>query len=818
MINPTLLEAPAELSATHDTGTPRRSTALLLLSGLWLILYFAALWNPPLLDDADATHASAARHMALTGDLVTLHVDGIRYLEKAPLPYWLVALSFRLFGFNTFAAHLPQAIAVLLLALLGYRWAERAFSARAAFYTGLATLTSAGIFLFTRYLIPEVLLSLFLSTALYCLLRSLDDTKSSVALRHWEKKESVILSEGGAFAAEVEGPAVKSTAVPSLSSNPGAPFMQSHRVSGHSRGNANRPPFPNSKPVISTEAAHVLVSSAVEKSASRLALTPHAYIMWTALALAVLTKGLVALVFFFGTAIVYLALTVDYKKRRQLKPLTGALLFLAIAAPWHILAGLRNTGGMNGHGFFWFYFVNEHFLRFLGERYPRDYNKLPSYLYWGLHLVWLFPWSLFCGVLFRQAAVSFSRFNQTNPLANRISYWQPFAVVAVGIFLRDTAHIPYLLTVFVAFLVFLVYELRQRQLSSPYGTPLLLTFTFTQRTTLLLAVFATLVLVFFSLSTNQEYYTFPAYLPLLILIAAALTHAEQGTPDPTTTSLPAGPLHPTPYSLLPAFKIAHATLTILGIAIALTLAYGLWTSRHLASVPDIGDLLAHRNVSNYTLSMASLFDLTGPSFAALRLPATLAAIAFLFGPAAAWLLRTQRRHLAATTTIALTSAIFLIAAHIAFARFAPMLSSKNFAETIQQLEATHSISPENKVLLYGDQAYGSSIPFYLGRNVSLVDGRSTSILFGGTFPDAPPIFLTPQDLLNTWGKGDRKILFVPIERREEVDHLLGNQKILLKESSGKTLYTDRPLDKNSSQFSVITSPLKIDHQKLRSDN
>jgi 4-amino-4-deoxy-L-arabinose transferase-like glycosyltransferase len=707
MINQTLLATPAQPPALLSTGTPRRANALLLLTGLWLIIFFAALWSPPLLDDADATHASAARHMALTGDLVTLHVDGIRYLEKAPLPYWLVALSFRLFGFNAFAAHLPQAIAVLLLTLLGYRWAEQAFSPRAAFYTGLATLTSAGIFLFTRYFIPEVLLSLFLCTALYCFLQSL------------VKKDVISTGEG-------------------------AP------------------------------------AAAVEKSASRLSPAAHAYLMWTALALAVLTKGLVALVFFFGATIAYLILTGDYKKWRHLKPFTGTLLFLAIAAPWHILAGLRNTGGMNGHGFFWFYFVNEHFLRFLGKRYPKDYNKLPSYLYWTLHLVWLFPWSLFCGVLFRQAAVNFRRFNQANPIANRISYWQPFAVVAVGIFLRDTMHVPYLFTVFVALLAFLVYELRQRQLAAPYGTPLLFTSTFTLCTTLVLALFASLVLVFFSLSTNQEYYTFPAYLPLLILIAAALTGAENT------------------YSEDPASRrwiaVAHVTFTILGIAIALTLAYGLWVSRHIAFVPDIGDLLAHRNVSNYTLSMASLFDLTGPSFAALRLPAALAALAFALGPAAAWLFRTQRRHLTATTTIALTSAVFLIAAHIAFARFAPMLSSKNFAETIQHLEAIHAISPENKVLLYGDQAYGSSIPFYLGRDVALVDGRTTSMLFGSTFPDAPPIFLTPQDLLATWGKGDRKILFVPIEKREEVDHLLGNDKILLKESSGKTLYTDRPLD------------------------
>jgi 4-amino-4-deoxy-L-arabinose transferase-like glycosyltransferase len=702
MINQTHPKTPVERPATFSTGTPRRSTALLVLNGLWLIIFFAALFTPPLLDDADGTHANAARHMALSGDLVTLHVNGIRYLEKAPLPYWLVALSFRIFGFNTFAAHLPQAIGVLLLALLGFRWAERAFNARTAFYTGLAVLTSAGIFLFTRYFIPDVLLSLFLCAALYSLLQSLN-------------KEN--------------------TAIPADAVKSPAPFSP----------------------------------------------TTHAYLMWTSLALAVLTKGLVALVFFFGTAIVYLALTGDYKQWRKLKPLTGLLLFFVIAAPWHIVASLRNTGGMDGHGFFWFYFVNEHFLRFLGRRYPMDYNKLPTPLYWSLHLVWLFPWSLFVGTLFLQAWRAFLRYTETNPLLeDQTLFWQPFAVVAVGLALRETVHLPYFFTVFIALVLFLLQALRRRQQNAETPEPLLRTSTFPQRTTLLLALFATLVLVFFSLSTNQEYYTFPAYLPLLILIAAALVQAEQSFSIDSLSRR--------------SITAAHATFTILGIAIALTLLYGLWTSRHIPFVPDIGDLLAHRGVGNYTLSMSALFDLTGPSFAALRLPATLASLAFLFGPATAWLLRTQRRHLASTTTIALTSAVFLIAAHIAFARFAPMLSSKSFADTIQQLEANQSISSQNKVLLYGDQAFGSSIPFYLGRQASLVDGRSTSMLFGSTFPDAPSIFLTPQDLLSTWGKGERKLLFVPISRRDEVDQLLGNNKILLKESSGKALYTDRPLN------------------------
>jgi 4-amino-4-deoxy-L-arabinose transferase-like glycosyltransferase len=634
--------------------TPSRTAGLWILVGLWATIFFTSLFSPPLFDDADATHANAARHILTSGDWVTLKVNGIRYLEKAPLPYWLDAISFRVFGFNAFAAHLPQAIAVLLLALLGFVWAERAYARRTALYTGIFVLTSAGVFLFTRVFIPEVWLSFFLCTALYCLIKTLPTPITPPSA-----PSSSALSE------TVE------------SSHAGADHLRS----------------------------------------------AYAYALWVSLALAVLTKGLVALVFLFGTAIVYLALTGEYRQWRALKPFTGGLLFLAIAAPWHILAGLRNTGGtLNGHthGFFWFYFVNEHFLRFLGKRYPMDYNKLPGYLFWSLHLVWLFPWALFT----------------------------PLAVIAGWKFFRERS---------------------RRVALSTQG-----------RTTLVLVLFSALVLGFFSLSTNQEYYTFPAYLPLLMLLAVCLTRAEGS------------------YSSEKSFRrwitFAHAALTVVGIAIAITLFLGLWSSRHLPFEPDIGSVLAHRGVGDYTLSMSHMFDLTGPSFAALRLPAILAAVAFAFGPAIAWFLRAQRRHLAATSAIALTSATFLIAAHIALVRFGPMMSSENLAVKITQLRTDHVIAPDTQILLYGDQSYGSSIPFYLGQQVSLVEGRSSSMLFGSSFPDAPHIFLTNADLLAEWGVGPRKLLFVPLEKRDDVDKVLGNRQIVLAETSGKALVTDRPLD------------------------
>ena len=148
------LEAPPENTFSL---TPVRAWTLLLL--VFAAVHGAALWAPPLLDDADATHASAAQHMALSGDWVTLKVDGIRYLEKPPLPYWLAAVDYHLFGYNVFATHLPLTLGVLGLAILAWAWARRAYGERAAFYAALSVLTSVGVFLFTRVFIPEVLLT-----------------------------------------------------------------------------------------------------------------------------------------------------------------------------------------------------------------------------------------------------------------------------------------------------------------------------------------------------------------------------------------------------------------------------------------------------------------------------------------------------------------------------------------------------------------------------------------------------------------------------------------------------------------------------------
>ena len=679
-----------------DAVGPRSGTSL---GAAWVILWlifatvqFAALFQPPLLDDVDATHAEAAQHMAETGNVVTLYVNGVRYLEKPPLPYWLTAADYRIFGQNVFATHLPNALAILGCAWICWLWGGRTWGRRTGYYAALAMLTAVGPFLFTRFAIPEALLSFLIMLALWNFLAGLEDRRAT-----------------------------------------------------------------------------------------------RIYAMWAALALATLAKGLVAPVFFIAAAVPFLIVSGLWRRWRELKPVTGILLFLAVAAPWHILAGLANpdqghplgnhpTLG-NVHGFWYFYFINEHLLRFLGGRYPNDYNKMPFAVYWLAHLVWLFPWSIFVPAVL-------------------VAAWKTRRV-----WLR---------------------RLRNNggQLFDPSGKPAngaeaasyIQKAMFRARSAWLLGIYSAFVLVFFSLSTNQEYYTFPAWPALFILIAAVVAetetrryslvvrerHGEGFDGEELQRLATAASAKGKPLVSMFWLTGAQAVFALCGVVAAAALGWGLWASRHLPYVPDIGTLLAHRDVGGYTLSMSHFFDLTGPSFAALRLPAVIAAIVLLVGPAVSWALRLRGRHLAATTALALTSALFLVAAHIAFARFEPMLSSRQLADVILA-----DGSPQDTFIIYGDQSDASSVIFYthnfLRKPADIVmqrcsqHGQGSSLLWGSCWPDAPDIFLSEDRLSKMWGTGPRKWLFAQDTNQPKAEQLLAGRLYPVKTIADKALWTDRPL-------------------------
>ena len=325
------------------------------------------------MDDVDGVHGAIPRNMLTSGDWVTARIDGVAYLEKAPLIYWAIAISYKIFGIHDWAARIPVVLACIGLAWLTVSFGIWAFGRRAGLYAGLCIATCLGLFLFTRILLPDVILTLVMTLALWSVLRVLDEDEPRP--RWW------------------------------------------------------------------------------------------AFIGAASLGVGLLLKSLIAMVFPLAGITIYLLLTRQFFKAetwKRLRPVSGLAVILLIAAPWHILAALRNppvwawtlhSGPGQYHGFTWFYFINEQLLRFLNLRYPRDYNTVPRAYFWLFHFAWLFPWSVYFPAV---AKLSFRPVDRAG------------------------------------------------------------------RTRLLALCFTGFLLVFFTFSTTQEYYSMPCYAALALLLGSAM--------------------------------------------------------------------------------------------------------------------------------------------------------------------------------------------------------------------------------------------------------------------------------------------------------
>jgi 4-amino-4-deoxy-L-arabinose transferase-like glycosyltransferase len=566
------------------------SRRLLLIAGLWLLLYGSfTLFRPPLLDDADSVHAEVAREMVARHDWITLHANGIRYLEKAPLMYWGMAASFTVFGAQDWAARLPLALAALALFLVVYQFGARLFnSGMAGLYAALILLTSFGIFIYTRILIPDVMVCLWLSLALMLFWISLQHPQPSRATA-W------------GFAA--------------------------------------------------------------------------------ACALNLLSKGLIGIVFPLGIVAVFLLLNRNIGHLRRWHPFSSLLVFLVIAAPWHIAAGIANPSQGQVRGFFWFYFVNEQVLRYLNQRVPRDYDTVPLWLFWGLLVIWLMPWIVFL-------------FRAIDPIRMR---------------------------------------------SSLRGVPL----PRHDQAWTLLGVWAAFVMFFFSFSTRQEYYALPALPPLALMIGGWLGREEKASVRSP--------------GRIAGRRIARA-LFLLGWAGAFVAAYLAVRARPPAAGVDISTLLT-QNPGDYALSLGHFLDLGTRTMGIFRFPLLLTAIALAGGTLANVILRSVNLVRTANYALAGMMIVFLIAAHMALVTFSPVLSSKALADAIgPRLQAGDVVE------INGEYEAGSSLGFYLRRQVRILNGRSSNLWYGSLFNDAPHIFDDNASFQQLWSGPGRIFLWTPVDQ------------------------------------------------------
>ena len=562
------------------------------------------------MDDVDAVQAQIARNMITSGDWVTARLDGIPYLEKPPLVYWAMAGSYKIFGVHDWAARIPIALSAIALALLTAAFGMWAFGKRAGFYAGLCISTCIGLFLFTRILIPDVMLTFTTALAMWAFLRALDDGEPHA--RAW---------------------------------------------------------------------AAILAAS---------------------LGIGLLLKSMVAMVFPVGGGLIYLLLTRQLFVARTWKRLhlfSGLAIMLLIAVPWHILATLRNPpyfdftplgGPGQYHGFLWFFIYNEQVLRFLNLRYPRDYNTVPRLWFWLLHLVWLFPWSVYFPAVAKLSFKPVDRAGQTRLLA---LCWAGF------------------------------------------------------------------LLVFFTFSTTQEYYSMPCYPALALLLGSAMAAGGKWIHRGT------------------AVLCAIAACAAIAVFAILAHVHGLPTPG------DISSALSHHPKA-YSLSLGHMEDLTLDSMAYLRRPLAIAGIAFLVGALGTFRAKTQRAFWAA----ALMMVLFLHAARMAMVTFDPYLSSRPLAEALMQ-------APQGALITGGHYYPFSSVFFYTNRTGLLLGtNRRLNLDYGSAAPDAPVVFIDSERLKELWTSPGRQYLVIFAQDEPHYEAIVApGQFFQVAESGGKLLLTNYSL-------------------------
>jgi hypothetical protein len=557
------------------------------------------------MDDVDAVQGQIARNMLQSGDWVTARLDGIAYLEKSPLIYWLMAISYKIFGSYDWAARVPMALSSIGLAWLTAAFGRWAFGKLAGFYAGLCIASCIGLFLFTRILIPDVMLTFTITLSMWAFLRILDPEETRP--RTW------------------------------------------------------------------------------------------AYTFAASLAVGLLLKSLIALVFPAGAAILYLLFDRKSFHWKRFYPFSSLLILLLIAVPWHVLATLRNpptfaftlrSASGEYHGFLWFYFINEQLLRFLNLRYPRDYATVPRLYFWLFHLIWLFPWSFYLPAVFRLNYRPLDRAGRTRLLA---VCWTGF------------------------------------------------------------------LLLFFTFSTTQEYYSMPCYPALALLIGSAI--AAGGKPIRWGTR---------------ALTVITSLAAIVAIAILIAV-------RH---VPTPGDITAalSKNPTAYKLSLGHMQDLTISSFAYLRFPLGMAAIAFLIGALGTIRASSKRAFLA----LAVMMVIFFQAARIAMVSFDPLLASRSLAQAILD-------GPPGTVIVDSQYYIYSSIAYYTNQRELLLNGRWNNLEYGSYAPGAPNVFINDNEFKDLWLKPARYYLVTKLTAAPRLTQLVGQDHLhVVAASGGKVVYTNTP--------------------------
>ena len=433
---------------------------------------------------------------------------------------------------------------------------------------------------------------------------------------------------------------------------------------------------------------------------------PSRWVCWgfaASCAMNVLTKSLIGLVFPLGIVVLYLLITRNLRHLLKLRPVTSTLVFLAIAAPWHILAALANPSQGDVKGFLWFYFINEQLNRYLGKRVPAGYDTVPLLIFWALTLLWVAPWLSFLP--------------------------------------QSLKEIPW--------------RLREMKDQSPLR----------QQPNLLFAIWAIVIVGFFTFSTRQEYYTIPA-IPALALLIGGWLAKEAVHPEVEGR---AGRI-----SSWALFAVIAAGSAI-GIALLLS-------SKPPAAGADLADLL-RKNPQDYDFSLGHFLDLTPDALGMFRWQLFGAVASLFVGAGMNLWLRYKRKPEYGNMLLCGMMVALLACVHSAFVVFSPILSSKPLAAAIKR-----QYQPGDVIVIDGQYHEASTLNFYLETRVRVLHEPSGNLWYGSKFPDAPHVFETPASFAELWSSSSKVFLWTDQDNPKE---LVGLPHYFLARSGGKSVFVNR---------------------------
>jgi len=432
---------------------------------------------------------------------------------------------------------------------------------------------------------------------------------------------------------------------------------------------------------------------------------PHprfwAFVLAVSLGVGVLLKSLIGAVFPIAIGLLYLFLTKQLfvaRTWKRLRPLSGFFIALLVAAPWHILAARRNPP--------YFYFG------FRGG--PGEYHG--------------FLWFYFINEqVLRFLNLRYPRDYNTVP---RVWFW--------------LFHFLWLFPWSVYFPTVAKLSFRPVDRAG--------------RARLLTICWIGFILVFFTLSTTQEYYSMPCYPAMALLLGSAM--AEDGN----------------------WIRRGTRVLSVITGCAGLACITIFFLVRNLHTPGDISSALGH-HPSVYTLSLGHMMDLTFDSFAYLRLPLAIAAIALLGGAFATARWIGVRSFVAA----ALMMVLFYHAARLAMVVFDPFLSSRPLVEALLK-------SPDGRLIVNHNYWTFSSITFYSNRDALNLNGRYFNLEYGSYAPGAPDVFIDDARFKSLWQEAQRYYLVAYQSELKHFEELVGQERLtIVAASGGKVLLTNHPL-------------------------